>query len=202
MSKGTLFIFSAPSGAGKDTVLKILLQKHNNIKLSISSITRPMREGEVEGEKYNFISREAFEKMLQNDELLEYNEYVGNYYGTPKKPVFDWLNDGYDVILEIDVNGALKVKEKCPDAIMIFMLPPSINELYARLKNRGTETDEVIERRVKQAAFEISCADKYDYIFVNNVLDDAIDDLYAIIRANALLKNNMNDTLNEVLEDA
>lgn len=202
MSKGTLFIFSAPSGAGKDTVLKILLQKHNNIKLSISSITRPMREGEVEGEKYNFISREAFEKMLQNDELLEYNEYVGNYYGTPKKPVFDWLNDGYDVILEIDVNGALKVKEKCPDAIMIFMLPPSIDELYARLKNRGTETDEVIERRVKQAAFEISCADKYDYIFVNNVLDDAIDDLYAIIRANALLKNNMNDTLNEVLEDA
>ena len=133
MNKGNLFIFSGPSGIGKDTVLNELLKAHENIRLSISSITRNMREGEVEGEKYHFISREQFEKMLENDELLEYNEYVGNYYGTPKKPVFDWLEQGYDVILEIDVNGAMKVMEKCPEAVSVFMMPTSrVSEAAAK----------------------------------------------------------------------
>ena len=190
MNKGNLFIFSGPSGIGKDTVLKELLKVHENIRLSISSITRNMREGEVEGEKYHFISREQFEKMLENDELLEYNEYVGNYYGTPKKPVFDWLEQGYDVILEIDVNGAMKVMEKCPEAVSVFMMPTSINVLRERLNKRGTEDKATIDKRVNQALYEIGCADKYDYVFVNDELQKAVDDLYAIIRANALLKKN------------
>lgn len=202
MNKGNLFIFSGPSGIGKDTVLKELLNAHENIRLSISSITRNMREGEVEGEKYHFISREQFEKMLENDELLEYNEYVGNYYGTPKKPVFDWLEQGYDVILEIDVNGAMKVMEKCPEAVSVFMMPTSINVLRERLNKRGTEDKATIDKRVNQALYEIGCADKYDYVFVNDELSKAVDDLYAIIRANALLKNNMIDFIHEVEKNA
>lgn len=201
-SKGTLFIFSAPSGAGKDTVLAEVLKQNDNLKLSISTITREMREGEVEGEKYNFISKEEFEKMLVNKELLEFNEYCGNYYGTPKAPVEKWLNDGYDVILEIDVNGAFKVKSKMPDAVMIFMLPPSVEALKHRLEKRGTESQEVVEKRLKQAKKEIEFAREYDYIFVNDDLDDAVFDLIAIIRANALLNENMQEHLGKVIDDA
>lgn len=201
-SKGTLFIFSAPSGAGKDTVLAEVLKQNDNLKLSISTITREMREGEVEGEKYNFISKEEFEKMLVNKELLEFNEYCGNYYGTPKAPVEKWLNDGYDVILEIDVNGAFKVKSKMPDAVMIFMLPPSVEALKHRLEKRGTESQEVVEKRLKQAKKEIEFAREYDYIFVNDDLDDAVFDLKAIIRANALLNENMQEHLGKVIDDA
>ncbi len=201
-SKGTLFIFSAPSGAGKDTVLAEVLKQNDNLKLSISTITREMREGEVEGEKYNFISKEEFEKMLVNKELLEFNEYCGNYYGTPKAPVEKWLNDGYDVILEIDVNGAFKVKSKMPDAVMIFMLPPSVEALKHRLEKRGTESQEVVEKRLKQAKKEIEFASEYDYIFVNDDLDDAVFDLIAIIRANALLNENMQEHLGKVIDDA
>lgn len=201
-SKGTLFIFSAPSGAGKDTVLAEVLKQNDNLKLSISTITREMREGEVEGEKYNFISKEEFEKMLVNKELLEFNEYCGNYYGTPKAPVEKWLNDGYDVILEIDVNGAFKVKSKMPDAVMIFMLPPSVEVLKHRLEKRGTESQEVVEKRLKQAKKEIEFAREYDYIFVNDDLDDAVFDLKAIIRANALLNENMQEHLGKVIDDA
>ena len=201
-SKGTLFIFSAPSGAGKDTVLAEVLKQNDNLKLSISTITREMREGEVEGEKYNFISKEEFEKMLVNKELLEFNEYCGNYYGTPKAPVEKWLNDGYDVILEIDVNGAFKVKSKMPDAVMIFMLPPSVETLKHRLEKRGTESQEVVEKRLKQAKKEIEFASEYDYIFVNDDLDDAVFDLKAIIRANALLNENMQEHLGKVIDDA
>lgn len=201
-SKGTLFIFSAPSGAGKDTVLAEVLKQNDNLKLSISTITREMREGEVEGEKYNFISKEEFEKMLVNKELLEFNEYCGNYYGTPKAPVEKWLNDGYDVILEIDVNGAFKVKSKMPDAVMIFMLPPSVEALKHRLEKRGTESQEVVEKRLKQAKKEIEFASEYDYIFVNDDLDDAVFDLKAIIRANALLNENMQEHLGKVIDDA
>ena len=202
MNKGRLYILSAPSGCGKDTVLKLLLKEHEDIKLSVSSITREPREGEVEGEKYNFVSREEFERMIENDELLEYNEYVGNYYGTPKKPVLDMMNDGYNVILEIDVNGAMKVKEKFKDATLIFMLPESIEVLHSRLKRRGTETPETIRKRIEQAKVEMTFADKYEYVFINDALDEAADDLYAIIRSHALLKNNMIDFVNEVNENA
>ena len=145
MKKGNLYIFSGPSGIGKDTVLKEVLKRDENVVLSISSVTRDMREGEKQGEKYNFISLQEFKKLLENDELLEYNEYVGNFYGTPKAPVENWINQGKNVVLEIDVNGALKVKEKMPDAIMIFMMPKSMDVLRQRLVKRGTETDETIK---------------------------------------------------------
>ena len=200
--KGTLFIFSAPSGAGKDTVLAEVLKQNDNLKLSISNITRGMRQGEVEGEKYNFISKEKFEQMLVNKDFLEFNEYCGNYYGTPKAPVEKWLSEGYDVILEIDVNGAFKVKNKMPEAVMIFMLPPSVYTLKSRLEKRGTENADVVKKRLKQAKKEIEFARDYDFIFVNDDLDDAVFDLMAIIRANALLNENMQEHLGKVINDA
>ena len=202
MSIGNLFIFSGPSGIGKDTVLKEVISKSDDIKLSISSITRSMRENEVEGEKYHFISKQEFEQMINNKELLEYNEYVGNFYGTPKKPVEDWLNSGYNVILEIDVNGAFKVKKKMPEAIMVFMLPVSMDVLRHRLEKRGTETPEKIEKRLKQAAREIAFAPEYDYVFFNDKLEDAVNDLKSIIRATALLNENMKEQYRKVIDDA
>ena len=200
--KGNLFIFSGPSGIGKDTVLKEVVNSSDDIKLSISSITRDMREGEVEGEKYHFISKQEFEDMIKNDELLEYNEYVGNFYGTPKAPVLKWLDEGYNVILEIDVNGAFKVKEKMPEAIMVFMLPTSFEVLRHRLEKRGTEAEEVICQRLKQAAKEIAVAPKYDYVFYNDELEKAVSDFKSIIRATALLNENMKESIEKVIEDA
>lgn len=200
--KGNLFIFSGPSGIGKDTVLKEVINSSDDIKLSISSITRDMRENEVEGEKYHFITREEFEKMIVNDELLEYNEYCGNLYGTPKKQVIDWINEGYNVILEIDVNGAFKVKKKMPEAVMIFMLPTEFDVLRHRLEKRGTEDEEIIKKRLKQAAKEIAFATEYDYLFFNDKLENAVNDLKSIIRANALLNENMKQQYGKVIEDA
>lgn len=202
MRKGSLFIFSGPSGIGKDTVLKEVIASSDNIKLSISSITRQMREGEIEGEKYHFVSREEFEEMINKKELLEYNEYIGNFYGTPKAPVVDWMNKGYDVILEIDVNGAFKVKKKMPEAVMVFMLPKSIDVLRHRLEKRGTESPETIEKRLRQAAREIAFAPEYDYVFFNDDLETAVNDLKSIIRANALLNENMKENYGKVIDDA
>ena len=202
MKKGSLFIFSGPSGIGKDTVLKEVLNSSDDIKLSISSITREMREGEIEGEKYHFVSREDFEEMINKKELLEYNEYIGNFYGTPKAPVVEWMNNGYNVILEIDVNGAFKVKKKMPEAVMVFMLPKSIDVLRHRLEKRGTESPETIEKRLRQAAREITFAPEYDYVFFNDDLETAVNDLKSIIRANALLIENMKDNYRKVIDDA
>lgn len=200
--KGNLFIFSAPSGAGKDTVLKEILKRDEDIRLSISTVTRQMRTGEKEGEKYNFISVDEFEKMLAEKAFLEYNEYCGNYYGTPKAPVEKWLEEGKNVILEIDVNGAFKVKKKMPEAIMIFMMPKSFEVLKQRLEGRGTESKEVVEKRLKQASKEIYFAKEYDYIFFNDELEDAVNDFMSIIRANALLNKNMKLELRKVIDDA
>ena len=161
-----------------------------------------MRDDEVEGEKYHFISLEEFKEMIANKQLLEYNEYVGNFYGTPKAPVEKWLSEGYNVILEIDVNGAFKVKKKIPEAIMVFMLPKSMDVLRQRLEKRGTEDKETIEKRLKQAAREITFAPEYDYVFFNDKLPDAVNDFKAIIRANALLNKNMKDKYRKVIEDA
>ncbi len=186
MSKGRLVIISGPSGSGKDTILKKALKILPEIKFSISSITRPMREGEVQGEKYNFISKEAFEDMIKNDMLLEYNNYVGNYYGTPKAPVEKVINEGGEIILEIDVNGQKNVKEKIDSALSIFIMPPSIEVLRARLSGRGTDSPEVIEKRMKTALYEIECAKNYDYIVINDDLDKAVEDFVAIIKADRL----------------
>lgn len=181
MNKGSIYIISGPSGSGKDTVLKGVFETYPDIGFSISSITREMRPGEVEGEKYHFISREEFETMIKDDALLEYNQFVGNYYGTPRGPVEECIDAGRDMIIEVDVNGAAQIREKRPDAISIFIMPPSLSELRKRLIARATDAPEVIEKRVKEAIREIEHADEYDYIVLNDVIDDAIDRFNSII---------------------
>lgn len=200
MSKGKLYIFSGPSGSGKDTVLKTVLSQCPEVMLSISSITRDMRVGEVEGEKYHFISREEFEQLIRDDMLLEYNVFVGNYYGTPKKPVEDALESGRDVILEIDVNGAAQIMKKRPDAVSIFIMPPSLPELKRRLCGRGTDSAEVIEKRLQSALSEIEKAVNYDYIVVNDAIDKACDDVISIIASEKLKIDRQKYIIDEVLE--
>lgn len=202
MSKGRLFIFSGPSGSGKDTILKELLLKSPTTMLSISSITRDMRPGEVEGEKYHFISRKEFEDLIKNDDLLEYNVFVGNYYGTPKKPVIDALEQGKDVILEVDVNGAQNVLKKMPDAISIFVLPPSMAVLRKRLVGRATDDIAVIEKRLTEAVREISAAKTYDYIVVNDDLNIAVNDILSILNCERLKIDRNKHLIDEVLENA
>lgn len=200
MSKGRLVIISGPSGSGKDTILKKALEQLPKIKFSISSITRPMREGEVEGEKYNFISKERFEDMIKNDMLLEYNNYVGNYYGTPKAPVEEVIKNGGEIILEIDVNGQRNVKEKIDSALSIFIMPPSVEVLKARLIGRGTDSEEVIEKRMQTALYEIECAKNYDFIVINDDLDRAVEDFVTIIKADRMNIQRNNKIIDEVLE--
>ncbi len=200
MSKGRLYILSGPSGSGKDTVLKQVLTLHPEIMLSISSITRDMREGEIEGEKYHFISREEFETLIKEDMLLEYNVFVGNYYGTPKAPVEKAINEGTDVILEIDVNGAEQIKKKMPEAVSIFIMPPSVEELRRRLSGRGTDSAEVIEKRMESALTEIKRAINYDYIVVNDVIEKAAEDVISVILSGRLTLDSQKDIINEVLE--
>ena len=200
MSKGGVFIVSGPSGSGKDTLLVELFKKCPEIGFSISSITRDMRVGEKQGEKYNFISREEFEKMIEEDNLLEYNVYLGNYYGTPKAPVVAATVSGKDYIIEVDVNGAAQIREKMPEAISIFIMPPSLAELKRRLSGRGTETEEVIKERLDKALDEIKRAPEYDYIVVNDDLLTAVEDIFSIISSNRLILENQKHIINEVLK--
>ncbi|MDE6092504.1 MAG: guanylate kinase [Ruminococcus sp.] len=201
MNKGKLIVFSAPSGCGKGTMLKEI-RKHGNYYCSVSATTRDAREGEVDGVNYYFISDEEFEQKIRENAFLEYAGYCKHYYGTLLSEVDDYLEKGTDVILEIEVQGAMKVMEKRPEAISIFVTPPSINELRRRLKKRGTETDEVIEERVSKAAGEIALAGKYNYVIVNDVLEDAVSDFLAIMRAEKLKAEFSGDIINEVLKNA
>ena len=201
MNKGRLFIISGPSGSGKDTILKEFFKKHPEVKFSISSISRPMRAGEVEGEKYNFISRETFLKLIEENMLLEYNEFCGNFYGTPKAPVLACLESGKDMILELDVNGAANVRREMPEAVSVFVMPPSYEVLYNRLCGRGTEKPEVIEKRMKTALTEIARAKEYDYIVVNDKIDDAVDDLISIVISSRPINKNEKTIIDEVLKN-
>ncbi len=200
MNKGTLFIISGPSGSGKDTILVKLFEKHPEIRFSISSITRAMREGEVEGQKYHFISRDEFESLIKNDMLLEYNEFVGNYYGTPRQPVEDAVNNGNDMIIEVDVNGAKQIRSKMPNAVSIFIMPPSYTELKRRLTGRGTDAADVIESRLQTALDEIKRAKEYDYIVTNDQLDQAVNDVLHIILSERLRVERQQNKIDEVLE--
>lgn len=182
MTKGSLFIISGPSGTGKGTVCKEIV-KHDNIFLSISATTRDMRVGEKNGETYFFITEAEFSDMIKKDMMLEYAVYNGNYYGTPKLAVENMLNDGKNVILEIEAQGALKVKEKMPEAIMIFIVPPSIEELRDRLKKRGRESAEEIEKRIETAKWEFSQCPKYNYVLVNDNLENCVKNTLDIIKA-------------------
>lgn len=198
MNRGSLIIVSGPSGSGKDTVLREVLKKMPDLDFSISSITRDMRVGEVEGEKYNFISRETFEKMIADNALLEYNVYCGNYYGTPKAPVKNCINKGGDIILEVDVNGAENVRKNFKDCFSVFIAPPSFEVLKNRLASRGTETQEVIEKRLAQAKSELSRINEYDYIVVNDDLSTAVEEFVEIIRTERRKVNRNLDLVNNL----
>ncbi len=184
MSKqGILIVLSGPSGAGKGTICQELIRKNKSIHLSISVTTRPPRPGEVHGKNYFFISREEFQQLVDNDQLIEWAQVYGNFYGTPKKWVEEKLAAGEDVLLEIDIQGALQIKRKHPDCVLIFIIPPSINELQARLIGRGTDSNEVIKKRLNCVADELQEIPRYDYIVVNDSLEEATDQVKAIITA-------------------
>lgn len=199
MNKGSVFIISGPSGSGKDTILRRLLKKDPEIRFSISSTTRAMREEDKKEKKYDFISVDEFENMIANNELLEYNRYVNNYYGTPKKPVMQAVDEGKDIIIEVDVNGAAAIREKMPEALSVFIMPPSLEELERRLCGRGTDSKEVIAERLETALEEIARAPEYDYIVINGDIDTAVDDIISIITAVNLKLEKQKYIINEVL---
>ena len=199
-NKGLLLVVSAPSGCGKGTILGEIL-KDDSFYYSISATTRAPREGEQDRVNYHFITKEEFEQRIAQGGMLEYAQYCGNYYGTPKKEVEQMREAGRDVILEIEVEGAMKVRALCPDAVFLFIAPPSVEELRRRLNKRGTEAAEVIEERVSQAARELSYADRYDYIIVNGELEKAIQDFRTVVRAEKLRTKNGNK-IDEVLNHA
>ncbi len=182
MNKGRLFVISGPSGTGKGTICKELI-KDDKIRLSVSMTTRNPREGEVHGVSYYFATKEEFLQKIDAGGFLEYAEVFGNYYGTPKMEVLELLDEGIDVLLEIDVQGALQIKEVYPEAVLVFILPPSMEELRARLTGRGTETQDVVERRLGEAAKEISYVKQYDYAVINDDLEEAIENVKMVIRA-------------------
>lgn len=183
MSKGNLFIVTGPSGAGKGTVLGRLLPTLEQLQYSVSATTRAPREGEEDGVNYYFLNRNDFLNMVDRGEFLEYAEYVGNFYGTPAGPVDECLEKGVDVILEIEVQGALTVKSKRPEAKLVFIIPPTFADLELRLRSRGSESDEVIAKRLEKAKEEYSMANHYDYIVCNGEVEQAVEELRSIIKA-------------------
>ena len=179
---GTLYIVAAPSGAGKTTLVRLLLEGDDQIRLSISYTTRAPRPGEADGREYHFVDVPRFKAMIANDEFLEWAEVHGNYYGTSKKWIHDQLTAGHDVLLEIDWQGAQQVRQLFPAAVGIFILPPSLEELARRLRGRGTDADEVINRRLAAAQAEMRHVGEFDYVIINNHLQEALEELRAIAR--------------------
>lgn len=203
IKSGRLIVYSGPSGVGKGTLIApLLLDERGTLKMSVSATTRSPRVGEQDGVHYHFFTREQFEEMIENDEMLEYTEYNGNYYGTPRKFVEQMLAAGRDVVLEIEVKGAACVRQNFPDALMVFIMPPSFAELERRLASRGTETTESVQNRLKIALDEIAQASNYDYIIVNEDLKNARKQFLEVVSAaGALARFNLN-LIDEVLRDA
>ncbi len=198
MNKGIPIVISAPSGCGKDTILEQLFKINDNLAYSVSATTRAMREGEIDGVSYHFHTRESFESMIKNNEVLEYTEYCGNYYGTPKKAVQDMLNEGKDVILKIEVEGAMNIKKIFPECVLVFILPPSFAELDRRLRKRGTETEETIAARIAQAKNELEFADKFDYLIVNGELEKAVTDVNTVILSEKMAAKRNSQLLEQI----
>ena len=202
-NKGMLVVVSAPSGCGKDTIIgKVLDILGDKAALSVSMTTRAMRPGEVEGINYYFVSDEEFNKCIENGEMLEYARYGSNFYGTPVKPVKDRLEEGKIVFLIIEVEGGGNVKKIFPEAKKIFIVPPSMKELEARLRKRATDSEDAIQNRLKIAETELERACEYDYVIENDVLEDAVSDVMSIIRANQLNITNMQNKIREVITNA
>lgn len=199
MSKGFLLIISGPAGTGKGTVCKELLERNKEIVYSISATTRKPRVGEVEGKNYFFIDDEKFNNMVKNNEFLEHAFVHTNYYGTPKKFVMDQVNNGEIVLLEIDVQGALQIKNNYSEAVFVFLLPPTMEELKNRIVKRGTESEEDINRRFENAFKELDFVGKYDYFVVNDKIEDAVSDIEAIIRAEKLRVKRHSDIKDKVI---
>lgn len=207
MSKGILIVLSGFSGAGKGTLVKELMKTYDNYALSISMTTRKPREGEVHGREYFFTERESFEEKIAQNGLIEYAEYCGNYYGTPRDYVEEMLAAGRDVLLEIEIQGMHKVKKMFPDMLTLFVTPPSIAELEKRLRGRGTETEEVIRKRLARAAEEAKGMEDYEYLVVNDDLQECVEEIHGIVKAakrasrrNTEFINNIRGELNVLTE--
>lgn len=181
MDRGILLIISGLSGAGKGTICKRLLEKYPEYKLSVSVTDRSPRPGEVHGREYFFVTTEEFEEKIRNDQLLEYARYVNHYYGTPRDWVEEQMAEGRNVILEIELQGAFQVREKIPETLLIFIMPPSMEELERRLRGRGTETEEEIQRRLSRAKEEMAFVDQYDYVIVNEDVEKSVDLLHNVV---------------------
>lgn len=200
-NRGVLIVISGPSGAGKGTICKALLEKHKEISLSVSATTRSPREGEVDGVNYHFLTKEDFVGRIEENDFLEYAEVYGNYYGTPKSNVDKILDSGRDVILEIDIQGALKVKEQSNEGVFIFILPPSMEELKQRIINRGSETQESLMTRFKSAYKEINYVSKYNYAVVNDTVEKAVEKIEAILLAEKCRVDRLKETILDSKED-
>ena len=199
--RGILVVVSGFSGAGKGTLMKRLMEKYDNYALSVSATTRAPRPGEEHGREYFFHTKKEFEELILEDALIEYAQYVDNYYGTPKAYVEKQLNMGKDVILEIEIQGALKVKKKMPNTLLLFVTPPSAEELKRRLVNRGTESMEVIESRLSRASEEAEGMLEYDYILINDVIEDCVDNMHNIIQSQHDAVKNRQEFIKEITEE-
>ena len=200
MSKGKLLVLSGPSGVGKGTVLGELMKRRSDMCFSVSATTRQPREGEVDGVNYFFVTKERFEEMIRNNELLEYAQFVSNSYGTPRAYVEQQLERGMNEILDIEVQGARNIVKMIPDAVSVYMIPPSYEELEKRLRGRGTETEEQIQGRLQTAINEARAADFYRYIIVNDNLETAVNELDAIMTAEKIGYDNRKNILKEVFK--
>ena len=200
--KGSLIVISAPSGSGKGTIISELLKNDNKGRwLSVSTTSRSIRTNDIPGVTYNFVSEEEFKTKIEEDYFLEYTNYSGNYYGTPKEYINEKLNKGIDVILEIEIEGASNVKKIYPEAICIFIMPPSLKELIKRLKNRGTDSNEKIVERFKKAYQEINEVTKYNYVVVNDNVDDAVSKVEAIIKAEKCRVDRIEEVILDTKEE-
>lgn len=202
MEKGLLIVVSSPSGGGKGTILKELFGQDENLRMSVSATTRAPRPGEKHGEHYYFVKKDEFEAQIRSGDMLEYATYCDNYYGTPRRAVEEWLCAGRDVVLEIEVQGGRQIKAAAPDCVSLFILPPSLAVLEKRLRGRGTETDEVVRKRLAAAAEEIECVKDYDYAVINDTVDAAVNAIRAILKAEKLRVSRQNRIAERIINHA